>query len=183
MQEKNNSPKRYNTHPFPAYRYIPTQTPHPVIDPKGHSFGKEEEKVDYIVPEEWKKNSLYLYGIDLFNFGFWWEAHEAWETLWLKTKKFNLEGQFLQGLIQMSAALLKLYQGNTKSFFKLFEESSKRLHFCITELNKTNTEKFMGISLKKWLSEITYFKENIRLKQFISRDAIEDELFPFLLPN
>ncbi len=181
MQEKNILPKRFSTISFPAYRYVPTQNPHPVIHPDGHSFGKEETEIERILPEHWQKNSLYLYGIDLFNYGYWWEAHEAWETIWLKTKKFDLEGQYLQGLIQMSAALLKLYQGNKKSFFKLYQEASKRLNFCLSELKKLNLKNFMGLHLSKWLAEMTQFKEKIESQKIKSLDAIEDSSFSFLI--
>lgn len=44
-------------------------------------------------------------GVSLFNRGLYWEAHEAWEELWLE-----LSGEprlFVQGLIQLAAAYHK----------------------------------------------------------------------------
>jgi predicted metal-dependent hydrolase len=42
-------------------------------------------------------------GIDLFNEGKFFEAHEAWEPLWLKTED-PLEKQLFQGLIMAAGA-------------------------------------------------------------------------------
>jgi hypothetical protein len=49
-------------------------------------------------PEDWRSCDLYLYGIDLFNHGYWWEAHEALEDVWLAAgieKISELEGIYL----------------------------------------------------------------------------------------
>ncbi|GGK41589.1 hypothetical protein GCM10008955_39250 [Deinococcus malanensis] len=44
-------------------------------------------------------------GVALFNAGHWWEAHEAWEPLWLQAA--GAERHFLQGVILLAAALHK----------------------------------------------------------------------------
>jgi uncharacterized protein len=52
----------------------------------------------------------YLRGIDLFNSGSYWHAHEAWEEVWR-----NSQGDrklFYQGLIQAAAALLHYDRNN-----------------------------------------------------------------------
>ena len=78
---------RYTQRPFPSYRYLPYQSgatlPHPHNDPAGHSYHAEEEYLPPFTPEDWRSCELYLYGIDLFNHGYWWEAHEALEDVWL----------------------------------------------------------------------------------------------------
>ena len=38
-RKKNNYP-RYTATPFPSYRFIPGENPHPIDDPKGHSYKK-----------------------------------------------------------------------------------------------------------------------------------------------
>jgi hypothetical protein len=52
-----------------------------------------------------------LYGIDLFNHGFWWEAHEALEAVWVAAGRRTETGLFIQGLIQIAVAHLKWFQG------------------------------------------------------------------------
>jgi len=172
---------RYSQRSFPRYRYVPTLHPHPVIDPKGHSYKKEEEKPEYLPPEKWKQNDHYLYGVDLYNHGYWWEAHEAWETLWLTTQKTDLEGQFLQGLIQFSAALLKLYSGSNRGFENLFREANKRLQFCIKELSEQNRKQLMGLDLEAWLGKVTVFCDSLGEQEGEPVDALHFASFPALI--
>lgn len=172
---------RYSQRSFPRYRYVPTLHPHPVIDPKGHSYKKEEEKPEYLPPEKWKQNDLYLYGIDLYNHGYWWEAHEAWESLWLTTQKTDVEGQFLQGLIQFSAALLKLYGGSCRGFENLLRESDKRLQFCVKELGQQNRRHLMGLDLEAWLAKVKVFCDSLGGQDGEAVDALHFASFPALI--
>jgi len=151
---------RYTTRGLPKYRYLPTVHPHPGIHPEGHSYGKKEEKHHPLPPEKWSQNDLYLYGVDLFNQGFWWEAHEAWESVWLTTKKLDLHGQFLQALIQFSAALLKLYSGKLSGFEKLYQEAEKRIGFCLKEL-PGNLHLYMGLNIVKWMERMENFRQTV----------------------
>jgi hypothetical protein len=57
--------------------------------------------------DRWESCDAYLYGIDLFNHGYWWEAHEIFEGFWRAAGRATPLGDFLQGLIQIAAALLK----------------------------------------------------------------------------
>ena len=97
--------------PLPPYAYVPGRFPHPVRDPEGHSFGTVPEAVPVPEPQRWQTCELYLHGIDLFNHGYYWEAHEAWEPLWVACGRAGLVGQFLEGLIKLAAAGVKLRQG------------------------------------------------------------------------
>ena len=49
----------------------------------------------------------FRYGVDLFNAGCGWEAHEAWEGLWRRTERGTGLFHLLQGLILLAAAALK----------------------------------------------------------------------------
>jgi Domain of unknown function (DUF309) len=40
----------------------------------------------------------YLHGIDLFNHGFYWGAHEAWEGLWVACGRRGPTATYLQAL-------------------------------------------------------------------------------------
>ena len=65
--------------PFPPYAYVPGDTPHPARDPGGHSYGAEFEIPGPPDPDEWRACRDYLYGIDLFNHGFYWEEAQSLE--------------------------------------------------------------------------------------------------------
>ena len=102
---------RYSHRPLPPYRYRPfragTPLPHPRIDPDGHSYDQEEDYLADFKAEEWRTCEPYLYGIDLFNHGYWWEAHDAWEIVWHAAGSSSRCGLFIQGLIQLAGAQLK----------------------------------------------------------------------------
>ena len=48
----------------------------------------------------------YLEGVRLFNEGRYWDAHEAWERIWVRLPKGAAERRFCQGLILLAAAFL-----------------------------------------------------------------------------
>ena len=73
---------RYSTRPFPSSRFVPGKTPHPRRDPRGHSYEQPEPKQAEFAPAEWQQSEEYLYGIDLYNYAYWWECHEVFEGLW-----------------------------------------------------------------------------------------------------
>jgi hypothetical protein len=104
-------PPRYSTRAFPPYRYIPGKAPHPIRDPGGHSYGHPIEQPETFDAVGWRSCDQYLYGIDLFNHGFWWEAHEALEAVWVGAGRKTDTGLFVQGLIQIAVAHLKRFQG------------------------------------------------------------------------
>lgn len=64
-------------------------------------------------------------GIDHFNKLEFWEAHEAWEELWLAAES-DLD-QFLQGLIQVAAAYHHLKRGTFRGGVRLFDAGLARL--------------------------------------------------------
>jgi predicted metal-dependent hydrolase len=69
----------------------------------------------------------YLYGIDLFNFAYWWECHEVFEGLWHAVGPDTEQGTFFQALIQLAAANLKRFVGNEQAAQKLARSGLARL--------------------------------------------------------
>ncbi|HSR54132.1 MAG TPA: DUF309 domain-containing protein [Acidobacteriota bacterium] len=65
-------------------------------------------------PERWEACEAHLYGIDLFNHGYYWEAHEVWEELWQACGRRGVTATFLKGLIALAAAGLKARMGNAR---------------------------------------------------------------------
>lgn len=141
--------QRYSSDSFPPYRFIPGLNPHPVRDPQGHSFGKEHELVQCGDPETWQQEQGYLYGVDLYNHAYWWESHEAWEDLWHTVNKDDVQGQFLQGLIQISAAFIKWHLHQQEGLTRLYDLGLGRLQFVCDHQSK-----FMGLDLKEHISSL-----------------------------
>ena len=50
----------------------------------------------------------FLWGLDLFNHGYYWEAHEAWEGLWQVADRDGPLRMLFKGLILLSAAGIKI---------------------------------------------------------------------------
>jgi uncharacterized protein len=63
----------------------------------------------------------YLAGIVLFNRGDFFEAHEAWEALWMDTA--GPDKPFYQGLIQAAVGLCHFCNGNVRGAVKLYHSS------------------------------------------------------------
>jgi predicted metal-dependent hydrolase len=99
---------------FPPYTFVPGRTPHPVRDPGGHLFGQRPEPSPPLDPARWSDSRAYLHGVDLFNHGYYWEAHEVWEGLWQAAGRTGLTADFLKGLIKLAAAGVKVRQGQPR---------------------------------------------------------------------
>jgi len=104
-------PRYCRSRPLPPYSYVPGLAPHPTSDPRGHSFGLNEPSPPPLTQFAFRDNASYLYGIDLFNHGYYWEAHEAWESLWHAAGRSGPTADFLKGLIKLAAAGVKLREG------------------------------------------------------------------------
>ena len=55
----------------------------------------------------------YLAGIELFNHGHFWHAHEEWEDAW-KAESDPAVRRFYKGIIQTAAALVHWQRGNPR---------------------------------------------------------------------
>lgn len=108
--------------PLPPYSYVPGHFPHPISDPRGHSY--HDAAIATTVPgdhqivpvpvgrsSDWNLSSDYLFGIDLFNHGFYWEAHETWEQVWIELGRTGRDADFIKGLIKLAASGVKAREG------------------------------------------------------------------------
>ena len=116
---------------LPPYSYVPGHDlPHPVNNPAGHVYAVRDSAHEppisatvladlptaphprrRALAAELAANSRWLYALDLYNAGFYWEAHEVWEGFWNALGRTTLEAQFVQGLIHLAAAAVKIREG------------------------------------------------------------------------
>ena len=68
---------------------------------------------------------LFAEGVARFNAGAFYEAHEAWEDLWLRNR--SAARPFYQGLIQAAAGFHHLGRGKPAPAARLFTEAAGRL--------------------------------------------------------
>lgn len=123
-----NAPRFCTTLPLPPYRYLPGKNVHP---------GKDH------LPA--MGDRAFFYGVDLYHAGFFYEAHEAWESIWLTLPRGDLQRTFLLGLIQNTAAQLKLTLGQWVPAVVL---SRRSFHYL--ELVRTYENPFMGLDLTRF---------------------------------
>ncbi len=116
-------PPRYTERPLPVYSHVPGRTPHPIRDPDGHSYGQAEPQLPDLNTDDWRQCEHYLYGIDLFNLGYWWECHEVLEGLWHAAGIGTPAAHVLQAVIQCAAAHLKAANDCPSGAGRLHEHS------------------------------------------------------------
>jgi len=139
--------------PFPPYAYLPGRDAHPSADPAGHSYGASEPAATYLPAERWRENSDYLFGCDLYNHGYLWEAHEAWEGLWHQAKHDRDQAELLQGLIQCAAASLKIPMQQPVGLVKLAEKGTARLD----AIARGGRPTYMGLDLVAFVRDFRAF--------------------------
>ena len=127
----------YSQRPLPETFYIPGRSPHPAPSPLPGPWDAAD----------WRHLSDWLYGIDLFNHGYFWEAHEAWEGLWQCTPKTQAPGLLLRGLIQAAACLLKVREDNARGVALLGARS-------LATLDQVECERLMGLEPIVWREDL-----------------------------
>ncbi len=130
--------------PLPPYRHLPGVTPHPLRDPQGHHYGQVPRPDGPPLDDSnWQTCALYLAGLDLYNHGYWWEAHEWWEGLWRQPATTAEAQLFLQALIQMAVALVKKRQGSPRGVSLLLGHAQEKLG----RLAQSGWRGYAGLSL------------------------------------
>ena len=74
-------------------------------------------------------NIAWLYGVRLFNEGFYWESHEVLESVWMSAPPNSRERHLLQSVIQLANARLKHLMGRQQAQVRLQQlalESARR---------------------------------------------------------
>ncbi|MDP6539830.1 MAG: DUF309 domain-containing protein [Planctomycetota bacterium] len=162
------TPGRYAPElPLPPYAYLPGRDPHPTQDPEGHSFARgHEETPAYIEAARWRENPDYLFGVDLYNRGFLWEAHEAWEGIWHAARHDARQAGFLQGLIQCAAAALKLSMDQPRGLARLAEMGTAKLD----EAAPRPDSRYMGLAVDRFVAGFRGFAERARESEAAEAD-------------
>jgi predicted metal-dependent hydrolase len=97
----------YPSLPLPESSYVPGQTS--LKKRKEFHGWKPPETTPFTGENHWRDNAFYLFGLDCFNEGHYWEAHEVWSdplraSRGLDDRQYN----FFKALIQISAVMLHL---------------------------------------------------------------------------
>ncbi len=104
-------PPRWTDSALPPYAFLPGRTPHPYRSREGHSWGRPPPAAETLEPERWREDHAWLLGVDLWNAGYFWEAHELWESAWKARDRKGRQAVFLQAMIKAAAAEVKIRSG------------------------------------------------------------------------
>ncbi len=132
--------------PWPGYTYIEGDTPHPDKEPSfhwPHQMSFPDCKC-HLEDHNWQECEAYLYGFDLYNFGYLFEAHEAWESVWMKQNKSKPSKEFVQMLIHLAIAAYKWRIGNLVGVKGQSLKAFKKLEKI--KLQLPNKERLFGLS-------------------------------------
>ncbi len=116
--------------------------------------------------EDWQE---FLLGVELFNNGKFWRAHEAWEQVWRRHPEDSR--MFLQGLILVAAAYHTLvekrrYIGTLNNFEK-----------ALTRLRLFEPE-FMGISVTPLVRTVQQLSEELRRRGLLDLSNFKLKFHP-----
>ena len=152
------APPRYQpSRSLPAYAYVPGRTPHPTRAKDGHSYGAPEVAPRYLPDERWAENDEYLWGADLYNAGYFWEAHEAWEGSWrVAAGRDPAQRRFLQGLILCAAACLKASTGDAEACRRLAARGLERLQRAHVDRDG----RYMGLDVARFVEDFSRFRDS-----------------------
>ena len=93
---------------LPPRPYLPGQTERPdeaIFEPLKEGLSPA------MTPEEMAQSAAFLGGKEAFAQGYFWEAHELWEAVWMVLPPASAERHLLQGLIQLANGGLKARMG------------------------------------------------------------------------
>jgi hypothetical protein len=117
MPSKSRSDRIAADWPLPAEPYIPGVSPRPSGDDDIHRIARSAP--DPTDPSHWQSNPAWLAGLRLYRAGYFWEAHEAWEPVWMNARPNSPERALVQAVIQLANAGLKARMGRPKASRRL----------------------------------------------------------------
>ena len=165
--------------PFPPYSYVNGKFPHPIRDPAGHSFGVVPPPCPIPDPNRWQDCRPYLYGLDLFNHGYYWEAHEVWEQIWHAAGRTGPVGSFIKGLIKLAAAGVKVREGRPDGVRSHARRAAELFSRVADQLRPKQTSYF-GLSIPRLIELATDVVRDPPTSR-ASAGAPVEIVFPFVL--
>jgi uncharacterized protein len=132
---------------LPPYAFVPGGPyPHPTSSPDGHSYRDREPHVPPIEADAWRDSPAYLRGVALFNAGYYWEAHEAWEALWHAHGRKGPTADVLKALIKLAAAGVKVREGQPHGV----STHAARAAALFEAVYASGTARLLGLDLAEW---------------------------------
>jgi len=74
----------------------------------------------------------------LFNAGYYWEAHEAWEGVWIAAGRKGLLADYVKGLIKLAAAGVKVREASAIGAQRHFARAEELFTLTANRLNTSS---------------------------------------------
>ena len=104
---------------------------------------------------------MYLFGVDLYNFAFWWECHEIFEGFWRAAGVKSEQGRFFQALIHVAAANLKVCMRSPSAADRLSKAALRQFHVM--------PQTYMGIDIRAFERDIQSYANDFRMTPALIR--------------
>ena len=101
---------------LPSHAYVPGQNER---HPEDTFDAIRRTAVQGHDAEQLAQTEAFRAGLRFLDAGFYWEAHEVLEPVWMVLPDSSMEHRFVQGLIQLANGYLKLRMGRPKAALRL----------------------------------------------------------------
>ncbi|MHA6262919.1 DUF309 domain-containing protein [Arenibacterium sp. CAU 1754] len=143
---------------FPAHAYVPGLT---ARHPEGAFAALHDSVEPGMDVAALARTRAWRAGCALLQNGYFWEAHEALEPVWMQAPPNSVERQFVQGVIQTANAALKSKMGRPRAVLRLCDMAEQHLDSCGA------VDQVMGLAL----CDVRDMLENLR--RFANLDGPE----------
>jgi len=134
---------------LPPYTYVPGGPwPHP-----NRTRVVTEEPTIHVDP---MTSPLFDRGISLFDAGYYWEAHEAWEALWHAAGRRGPTADILRGLIKLAAAGIKVRERREGGV----RTHARRAAECFASARRGGGPHQLGLDLDVWMARALAIAES-----------------------
>ncbi len=138
--------------PLPAIAHRPGQNKRPEEDLKAPVQASLDLRV---TDDNWQQHEAYLYGFVLYRAGYFWEAHEVWEPVWMRCPPNSLERLLLQAIIQIANAGLKDALGSTKAASRLKGIAVGQLEELLARLSGSDDgQPLLGVGIEHLIEQL-----------------------------
>jgi hypothetical protein len=136
---------------LPPYTYVPGGPwPHPNRVKKDASAPIPPAHGD---PAD---SPVFRRGVALFDAGYYWEAHEAWEALWHAAGRRGATADVLRGLIKLAAAGIKVRERREPGV----KTHARRAAECFASARREGGVHQLGLDLDLWIERAREIAES-----------------------
>jgi len=154
----NDAPSRDEPSRLPPCSYVPGGPwPHPNRMKQACVEAiKETSGASAPRPEDVAASPLFRRGAELFDAGYYWEAHEAWEGLWHAAGRRGATADVLRGLIKLAAAGIKVRERREGGV----RTHARRAAECFASARRQGGSHQLGLDLDVWIKRALAIAES-----------------------